>query len=327
MPLSLYRRGQIWHYRGTVAGRRLRGSCKTADRNTAARLAAEREAREWKRHLDGPASVLTFAQAASLYLDAGKPARFLAKVAAYWRDTLVRDVTPGAVRQAAIDLYPSHSAATRNRQAIVPTQAVINHAAELELCPSLKMRRFKVERREKVPATWDWVQAFMASARPNLAALACFLFLTGARISEATALTWDEVDLAGARALIRQTKIGAERWAHLPPVLVSAIANIPTRSGRVFGYVSRISAGPQWDKAIARAGLPHRSFHTCRHGFATAMLHAGVDPVTVAKRGGWKTPAHVFATYGHAVEDATITDRIVGTGTAVTQRGRRRPKP
>jgi hypothetical protein len=44
MPLKLYKRGKVWHYRGTVAGRRIRGSCKTADQATAARAAAEIEA-------------------------------------------------------------------------------------------------------------------------------------------------------------------------------------------------------------------------------------------------------------------------------------------
>ena len=47
------------------------------------------------------------------------------------------------------------------------------------------------------------------------------------------------------------------------------------------------------------------------------MLQAGVDPVTVAKLGGWKTAQHVFQTYGHAMDDHTVTERL--TGTPVTQ--------
>lgn len=322
MPLKIYRRGEIWHYRGTVAGRRLRGSCRTADKRTAQRIAAEKEGREWKCSLDGPESVLSFADAATLYRDARRPTRFLSAVEDYWKDTPVREINPGSVRQAAIVLYPTHSAATRNRQAIVPTQAVINHAAELELCPPLKMKRFPVERKEREPATWEWICAFMDAARPNLAALACFMFLTGARIGEATALTWDDVDLSRRRALIRQTKIGDERRTHLPPELVVALANIrsapnPYRSrpdlGLVFGYTSADTARPMWDAAVKRAGIKPLSFHACRHGFATAMLRAGVDPITTAKRGGWRSPQHVFSTYGHALEDETVTDRITGS--------------
>lgn len=316
MSLKLHLRGEIWHYRGSVAGRRLRGSTGTSDKATAQRIAAEREAEAWKGHLDGPAAVLTFAQAANLYLDAGKPHRFIDKIAAHWRDTRVKDITAGAIRQSSIILYPNASAATRNRHVIVPTQAIINHAAELELCQHIRVKRFPVTRKEKKPADWDWIAAFMASANPHLGALACFMFLTGARISEALAVTWADIDLTERRVLIRQTKVGTERRPHLPPVLVAAIANIESnreRSAKVFKYSSRHTVKPQWRKACTRAGIEDLTFHACRHGFATALLHAGVDPVTVAKLGGWATPEHVFRTYGHAMDDDTLTERIVGT--------------
>jgi integrase len=89
----------------------------------------------------------------------------------------------------------------------------------------------------------------------------------------------------------------------------------------VFRYTAHCSADKSWRAAIKRAGLPQLSFHSCRHGFATAMLRAGVDPVTIAKRGGWKTPQHVFSTYGHASDDLTITDRIAGTNLTQQQNG------
>jgi integrase len=313
MPLTIYRRGEIWHYRGTVAKRRLRGSTGTSDKATAQRIAAEEEARQWKGNLDGPEAVLTFAQAAMKYRAAGKPTRFLTLIEDYWKDAPVRQMTTGAIRQAAIVLLPSASGATRNRQVIVPTQAIINHAASLDLCRPIRVKRFPVVKTERKHATWEWVEAFMAAASPHLGALACFMFLTGARITEAINVTWDDVDLSRRRALIRQTKVGAERWAHLPPALVAAIANCPKDREKVFRYSSRLTATPVWRNAVRRAGIEPLTFHACRHGFATAMLQAGVDPVTTAKRGGWKTPQHVFATYGHAMDDETVTDRIVGT--------------
>ena len=146
MPLKLYRRGKIWHYRGTVAGRLLRGSTKTASKETAQRIAVKREQETWNGYLD-PRSTLTFAQASMLYRHAEKSDRFLRKIEDYWRDTPVKEITPGAIRAAAISLYPNAGPATRNRQAIVPTQAVINHAAEHELCPrSRRSIRNKAER-------------------------------------------------------------------------------------------------------------------------------------------------------------------------------------
>lgn len=312
MPLKVYKRGKFWHYRGTVAGRELRGSTKATDKAIAQQIAAEREAREWKGRLNGPASVLTFAQAAILYLDAGRPTRFVRGVADHWKDTPVKQITAGGVRQDAVRLLPRAAPATRNRQFIVPTQAIINHAADMELCPRIRVPRFPVPKRERKHATWEWIEAFMEHAgSPHLAALACFMFSTGARIGEATAVQWDDVDMTGKRALIRSTKVGLERWAHLPQPLLVALANIEgERSGPVFKFRARGTMRTQWASTIRRAGIEPLSFHACRHGFATAALHAGLDPVTVAKRGGWKSPAHVFATYGHAVEDITVTERI-----------------
>ncbi len=329
MPLTIFKRGKVWHYRGTVgppgARRKLRGSCRTTKRADAERFIAEKDAREWKRGFDGPAAVLTFAQAAILYRAAGKTDRFLRTIAAHWRDTPIKEISASAVRQAAIELYPHAGGATRNRQAITPTQAVINHAAEMELCPRIKVKRFPSIGKQKKPTTWPWVEAFMRASSPHLGALACFMFLTGARITEALSLNWSNVDLSASRALIRQTKIGTERWTHLPTILTAAMANIAgPRKGRVFCYSSRQTVDTPWRYACRRAGIPVLSPHCCRHGFATAALQAGIDVVTVAKLGGWESPRHVFETYGHASDDITLTDRLVGTqGTQASQSKRK----
>ena len=321
MPVKIYKRGDIWHFRGTVAGRRLRGSTGSGDKAIAQRIASEREAEAWKGHLDGPSAVLTFAQAAALYTQAGKGDHRTLRMMDFWKTTLVKNITEGQVRQAAVTLYPSHKAATRNREVIAPTQAIINHAASLGKCSPLTVARFKVAKVEKIPVTWEWVQAFMRHAPPHLGALACFMFLTGARISEALAVRWEDVDFTARKAKIRQTKLyGEERFAHLPAPLLVAMANCKRDRDTVFRYVERDSVRKSWDSAVKRAKIAPLSPHACRHGFATAMLHAGVDPVTVAKRGGWKNVQHVFATYGHAMEDETITDRIVSNAAFLHQR-------
>jgi len=319
MPLTLFKRGKIWHYRGTVAGRRLRGSTGTAKKAAAERFVSDLEDKQWKGHFDGPGAVLTFAQAAILYRQAQKPTRFLEKIENYWQDTLVSGIKAGHVHKAAIALYPKASAATRNRQVIAPTQAIINFAAEMELCPHLKVKRFPVVSKKKTPATWEWVQAFMAHANAHLGALCCFMFMTGARVGEAVEVLWGDVDLSAATVLIRETKIGSERVAHMPPALVAAIANIESNrkpDEKVFKYSSRDTVKPQWNKVLRRGAMKKYkplSFHSCRHGFATALLHKGVDPITVAKLGGWKSPQHVFQTYGHAKEDKRLANLLADT--------------
>lgn len=316
MPLTIYKRGKIYHFRGTVAGRRLRGSCGTADKKIAQRFIAELETEAWKGEFDGPGAVLTFADAVDLYKRAGKADRFIDQVASHWKTTLVKDINAGAIRTAAIVLYPKRSAATRNRHVIVPTQAIINHAASLDLCSPLRVKRFPEDTKVKRPVTWAWVQSFMEAANPHLGALACFMFMTGARISEALDVRWEDVDMVERRVLLRQTKIGAERRPHMPPELMVAIANIEGErapKGKVFKYSSRHTADPQWEAVIVRAKIERLTFHSCRHGFATTLLHKGVDPVTVAKLGGWSSAQHVFETYGHAMEDDTLANLLSDT--------------
>jgi integrase len=319
MPLRLYLRGETWHYRGTVAGRRLRGSTGVSRQNkeTAQHVVAELEARAWKGHLHGPGSILTFAQAALIYRAARKPTRYLERVEDFWKDTPVKEITAGRVRSSCLALYPVAKGATWNRAVIVPTQAIINHAAEQELCPRITVKRWPVSRTDRRPASWEWVKAFMSASSPHLRALACFMFLTGARIGEAVTLSWSDVRLSEARALIRSTKTKTERWGHLPHALIIALANLPGDrhpDTKVFGFANRFAAEREWKKVVIREGLEPLTPHCCRHGFATGLLQAGVDPITVAKLGGWASPEHVFRTYGHASEDKTLTDRLTHQG-------------
>ena len=321
--LKIAKRGEVWHYSGTVAGRRLRGSTGAADKATAQRIAAEIEARQWQSHLDGPGASVTFAQAAIAYRQAEKPMRFLAKIEDHWRDTLLRDITAGAIKQSAIKLYPRAKGATRNRQVIVPTQAIINHAAGLFGSAKVSVARFAVDGKVKVPATAAWAEAFAAASSPHLGALCLFMFGTGARIGEAVALTWGAVDLPARRALVNQSKTGSERLAHLPARVVAALANIPSNRASgdpVFGYADAQNVKQVWDKAVDRAKIERLTPHSCRHGFATAMLRAGYDVKTVAKLGGWKDAGTVLKYYAHAMDDLTLTDALfTEIGTELTQ--------
>lgn len=321
MPHEIYKRGKIWHYRGSTPKGRFRGTTRTSDKTVAQRVAAQAEKREWDSHLDGPGAHVTFAQATTDYLDAGKPERFLLKLADHFKDTLMRDIGAGQIKAAALKLYPDAKGATRNRQVIAPMLAIINHAAELGWCIPVKVKRFPNDPKVKTPATRAWVEAFAAQADADnlhhLAALCLFMFATAARSGEACRMVWDDVDLSARTAKLSGNKPTPwTRTAHLPPQIVAALANLGGNrcpDDLVFGYAAPGSMKHTWDNVIARAGIDRLTPHCCRHGFATSMLHAGIDPVTIAKRGGWKDAAIVVRTYGHALEDTTVTDLLFDT--------------
>jgi integrase len=280
-----------------------------ADSAIAARLIAEIEKRYWDGYFDGPSAILTFRRAVALYRAAGKSDEFLTPIENYLGDTLVKDINGGIIRQMAIELFGNNSGASRNRRAITPTQAVINHCAESDLCSPIRVKRFETEKSEKEPATLAWVKSFQAAAKPHLGAYALFMFLTGCRPSEALAVERVDLDLRAATVIIRETKVSRERKAHLPAMLVSALANLEDVPGRpLFVYRKYIDMRWSWHHTIEKAEIPVLTPHCCRHGFATELLRRGVDVVTVAWLGGWASPAQVLKTYGHAMKRRDQTD-------------------
>lgn len=214
----------------------------------------------------------------------------------------------------AKDLYPNVSGASLNRLVLTPTKAVINHAARSNLCNFLRVRPYDVDAKIKEPATLEWVQKFMEHSGPHLGAMAMFMFLTGARVGEAVAVQWGDVDLTAATVKIRQSKVSSERVSHLPVPLVVAIANLEKIPGRgVFAYTRAANLKSAWKGAVSRAGINRLSPHSCRHGFATGLLRRGVDVVTVAWLGGWKSTDLVLRTYGHANKNPRLVDLLLDT--------------
>lgn len=330
MSLKLYRRkgSKIWCFRGTVGPdgkrERLRGSTRTEDKAIAAREIIEIERRFWKGHHDGPEEVLTFREAANLHRAAGKSDRFLSAIEDYFGDTLVKDITPGAIRQMALELYGHCTGASRNRLAIVPARAAINTAAADGLCSPVRVKLFEVETAEKDFATLEWIQAFRKEATPQVGGFALFMFLTGARPSEALEA---DIDLTNASARIRASKVGHEREVHLPEMLVAALANIPRVEGRsLFFYGSRDAFYPPWYAAIESAKIKEMSPHCCRHGFITGLLRKGVDVKTIE----WLadvTAETLLRTYAHAIKDRRLTNVLTGTNlTQVLIENERNPR-
>ena len=137
------------------------------------------------------------------------------------------------------------------------------------------------------------------SADPRLLrdrALLEFLYGTGARISEATGLDIDElqldadpvVRLIGKGGKHRVVPVGRYAARALEAYLVRARPGLAAASRRasaspaVFlnargGRLTRQGAWGVLHAAAARAGLPEVSPHTLRHSFATHMLDGGAD--------------------------------------------------
>jgi integrase len=172
-----------------------------------------------------------FNDAAESYLAHGGEARYLKPILAYLGDQPLASIFPFDIREMAKVLFPGVKNATLNRQALTPVRAVINHAYERGWCNLLRLRNFKQDDpKRKVPAPAVWLQLFVRecdrSDLPHVAALVLFMAHTAARVSEAVALEWTEVDLQARTALLLRTKTGRNCTRHLTDELINRMHDL-----------------------------------------------------------------------------------------------------
>lgn len=292
MALSLYRRGGVWHMRGTAGGQSIRRSTGTRDRKAAEAIKAEAEARAHRAALLGPEHVVLFEEAALSYMDQGGEARFMAPLLHHFRGTPIGHIRPGHLADAANALYPGAAPATKNRQAITPAAAVINHAHQRGWCGPIRPRRMREPKPVRRAVDRAWLDAVLAEANPWLAATLLFLHQTGARIGDAIGVRPGDVDLDARTIRLATTKTGDPAVLALTGELTARLAALEARGGRVFGYASRSAVRKALISACARAGVPYASTHEAgRHSFATILSEEhGFSVAALMDAGRWSSP-------------------------------------
>jgi integrase len=268
-----------------------------------------------------------FSEAAASYLKHGGEARYLAPIVAYFEDRPLRSIYPFDVREMAQTLLPGRSGATLNRQAVTPARAVIMHGYDRGWCEIIRIKRFRQDPpKRKAPASAVWLGLFCRQcdrdALEHLSALVVFMAQTAARVSEAVALRWQDVDLAGRTAVLLKTKTGTNSVRHLTDELVGRLSRLERTADRaepVFRYRSRHSVSERIAAVCMRAEIPYKSPHCCgRHTFATTAIDSGIDVRTAMDAGDWKSSSVFLETYVHSRRQAgrTVADRFNAAGFA-----------
>ena len=317
MPLKLYKnekRSPNYRIRGTHHRVHVDKSADTSDYAEARKkLKAIKEEIECgafsPKGINGP----TFVDAVHLYMQEKKTQRFLYPLVEYFQKKPLSEITAQDIMRASHDIYPNASNATRNRQVFTPMLAVLRLSGVL----------IAVKRPDKAQGnqrtfffTPESVAALINAASDvdaEFGLLLTFLLYTGARLSEALALTTDNLNLTEAAAKFPKTKNGKPRTAYLPPTLVAALAGHPRgldRDGRVFKFVK----GGRLYKLLTRAEtasgvtIPEGvSFHAFRHTFGAWMRRYGkLDTSGLVATGAWASRDAAMI-YEHA--DATEASR------------------
>lgn len=344
MPLTPYRRGNLWWAKGRIEynGRPIteyyRQSTGASDEAGARDWCRAEEDRAIRRYLVGDEEQgLTFSDAVLLYSSNPKTARMLLPIVTEIGETLLSEITPRTLRDLGPKLRPDAGTDTWWREIVTPARAVINNAHDLGKCPPIKVKRYtqmqrvsqdqergKVTRVPRVPATRHWLEAFRAAADPYNRAMAAFMFETAARVSQAVALHPRDLDLMNSRVKLKAQKGHPEQWVAISRAMTVELANLPPRQPvdsrrgtimppRVFGYGTPTGYRQAWITICKRAGIPYLSAHAAgRHGFYTELtVRQGVDPVTAAKAGRWADVMLPLRIYAHAeTDEADIRERV-----------------
>lgn len=298
MPLKLYPprlpKHPNWRIRGTYLGKRVDRSSGTSEKKTAARILAKLKS-DIERGAYAAPGAKTFAGAAAAYMKAGGENRFMEPILKHFGERPLADIDQAAIDEAAEKLYPEASQQTRNRQVYSPISAVLKRAGvEAKLKRPKGWRgepRVHWLRPEQLFALFDGAEA---AAGARFRAFLIYLTYTGSRLSEACRLTADDVHLQEAFAYSGKTKNGQPRPVHLPPIVVSALANLDMKTGKkVFGLTkcgrlySMLAEAEKLSGVTIPAGI---AFHVFRHSYGALMRRvAGLDTSGLVGTGAWKS--------------------------------------
>jgi integrase/recombinase XerD len=142
--------------------------------------------------------------------------------------------------------------------------------------------------------------------RAKLKAVVLLLRYTGLRIRDVVCLRRDAVHQS--RLFLRTAKTGTDVYCPLPPVVLSALADVPKNTEFYFwsGKSKPKSAVGDYQRALSQlfelAGVPRAYPHLFRHTFATDLLHQGVSLQTVAVLLGHSSTKITEKRYSHWIK-------------------------
>jgi integrase len=211
LRLKRERNSPYWYIRGTVAGHRIYESTRTTDRRQAEAYRQKREREIYAASALGHKPADTWSRAVNVYLDHGRPGRFLLKLVDLWGDLPLDRIDQQEVDRAARALYPNVSNATLVRQVYGPVSAVLYHAVDCGL-EGVSIRRVKFPKvaKRKVTewATDDYLALLLPHCGPALQAAVLTMTFTGLRTGEVLGLDAGAFKVQPAMVLVPKTKNG-----------------------------------------------------------------------------------------------------------------------
>lgn len=183
----------------------------------------------------------------------------------------------------------------------------------------------KQERKEKDVLTPEQVRRLLDAVSGDRFECAFYLLaLTGVRIGECLAMTFDSLDLEAGTITVSSTlhhgecsapkTASSRRTLTLPYRALTTLSRLCESGGDPSGYLFATSTGKPvdvsnfyrwtWKPALRKAGLPESiTPHSLRHGTASLLLAMNVPIPVVSKYLGHAGPHVTMRTYAHQLSN------------------------
>jgi len=250
--------------------------------------------------------------------------RILPKLGQYRLDT----ITTRQIESLHNDVKHERSPATANRH-LAQIKRMFSLAIQwgyIEINPAQTIKNFKENNERTAWLDADQISALLSACKayesPYVGALFPFLLFTGARIGEALAARWENVDLERSMWLILEAKSGKGRYVPLSTPAVDALRALPRQSDSPYVFCGHLSGKPlvnaakPWKRIKAAANLPEAfRIHDLRHTFASWGVSNGIDLYHIQSLLGHSS-FQMTQRYSHLAEEGIkasvdhISDRI-----------------
>jgi integrase len=353
MPLKLIppRAGYSanWRIRGTVRGRYINSTTGTPNKDIAEAIRIKEENRLLTESVFGARAVKTFAEAAISYVESRQPkgvqrdclighvrrdGNISRCLVTDFEGVLVADVDQEMVNRVRATRCAHMKPGTFVRNVLTPLTAVLRHAAKQKWCDvPAPFDRPKYDDKLDRWATYEEADRLLAASSDHLRPLLLFLMLTGARMSEALELSWQDVDLANRWLVFTKTKNGEQRGIPIHPQLVELLGKLRdapaskfsdrvflTHKSRPYRDTGRTGGGQiktAWATACRRAGIEKIRPHDLRHTFATWLMMTGQASDRIRDEIMGHASSSMGNRYAHIVrDDLFVVDSIPRRGKA-----------
>lgn len=305
--MGLTRKGDNWFIDYYAGGRRKRekigASKKLAERVLAKRKTeiAENRYLDIKKEKNIPFQKLT-----ELYLSYARTNKksysndihYMKKFIEFFGDRNISGITPLMVEQFKAARKDTISEATINRYLSV-LKHMFNKGIEWGLCesnPVKKVKLFKENNSRIRYLEFGEMDRLLDNCADFLKPVILTALNTGMRQGEILNLTTEDVDLKRKIIYIRQSKSGEHRECPINSVLSETFQSLEKnpKTPHIFldnegQKLGRFVVRYFFEKAVKQAGIEDFHFHDMRHTFASHLVMAGVDIMTVKELLGHKT--------------------------------------